>query len=52
VLEAFERLRLPALGTGLISQLYATLQRRGLGAEGNHALVRALEQLAGVEVGV
>lgn len=50
-LEAFERLRLPALGTALISQLYATLQRRGLGAEGNHALVRALEQLAGVEIG-
>ena len=51
VLEAFERLQLPAVGTGLISQLYATLQYRGLGADGNHALVRALEHLAGVEVG-
>ena len=51
VLDAFERLRIPALGTGLISQLYATLQRRGLGGEGNHALVKALEQLSGVEVG-
>jgi 3-hydroxyisobutyrate dehydrogenase len=50
VLEAFERLRLPAIGTGLISQLYATLQHRGLGAEGNHALVKALEQLAGVVI--
>jgi 3-hydroxyisobutyrate dehydrogenase-like beta-hydroxyacid dehydrogenase len=50
VLEAFERLRLPAIGTGLISQLYATVQHRGLGAEGNHALVKALEQLAGVVV--
>lgn len=51
VLEAFERLRLPAVGTALISQLYATLQHRGLGADGNHALVRALEHLSGVEVG-
>ncbi|HEX6254831.1 MAG TPA: NAD(P)-dependent oxidoreductase [Euzebyales bacterium] len=51
VLEAFERLQLPAVGTALISQLYATLQRRGLGGEGNHALVRALEHLAGVRVG-
>ena len=51
VLEAFERLRLPAVGTGLISQLYATLQHRGLGEEGNHALVKALEHLAGVEIG-
>jgi len=48
VLEAFERLQLPAMGTALISQLYATLQHRGLGAEGNHALVKALEHLAGV----
>lgn len=51
VLEAFERLRLPAVGTSLISQLYATLQRRGLGDEGNHALVKALEHLAGIEIG-
>jgi 3-hydroxyisobutyrate dehydrogenase len=51
VLEAFERLRLPAVGTSLISQLYATLQRRGLGGEGNHALVKALEHLSAVEVG-
>jgi 3-hydroxyisobutyrate dehydrogenase-like beta-hydroxyacid dehydrogenase len=50
VLEAFERLRLPAVGTSLISQLYATLQRRGLGDEGNHALVKALEQLADVQI--
>jgi 3-hydroxyisobutyrate dehydrogenase len=51
VLDAAERLQIPAIGTGLISQLYATLQRRGLGAEGNHALVKALEHLAGIEVG-
>lgn len=51
VLDAFERLQIPAIGTGVISQLYATLQRRGFGDEGNHALVKALEHLAGLEVG-
>lgn len=51
VLDAFERLQIPAIGTSVISQLYATLQRRGLGDEGNHALVKALEHLAGLEVG-
>ncbi len=51
VLEAFERLRVPAVGTALIHQLYTTLQQRGLGGEGNHALVKALEHLADVRVG-
>lgn len=51
VLDAFERLLIPAIGTSVISQLYATLQRRGFGDEGNHALVKALEHLAGLEVG-
>jgi len=51
VLEAFERLQIPAIGTSVISQLYATLQRRGFGDEGNHALVKALEHLSGLEVG-
>lgn len=51
VLEAFERLQLPAIGTSLINQLYTTLQRRGLGDEGNHALVKALEHLADIEIG-
>ena len=39
------------LATSLINNLYRTLQQRGLGSEGNHALVKALENLAGVEVG-
>ncbi|CAN5918498.1 NAD(P)-dependent oxidoreductase [soil metagenome] len=51
VLEAFERLQLPAVGASLIRQLYTTLQHRGLGDEGNHALIKALEHLAGIEVG-
>jgi 3-hydroxyisobutyrate dehydrogenase len=41
----------PLPGTALIHQLYRTLQARGLGHEGNHALIKALENLAGIEVG-
>src|SRR6266536_673274 len=36
------------LVTGTVFQLYRTLQREGLGGEGNHALVKALERLSGV----
>ncbi len=51
VLEAAEEIGVPLLGTSLIASLYRTLQARGLGSEGNHALVKALEALSGVEVG-
>lgn len=51
VLEAADQVGAPMLGTGIVFQLYRTLQQSGLGAEGNHALVKALERLAGIEVG-
>jgi 3-hydroxyisobutyrate dehydrogenase len=51
VLEAASELRVPVMATSLTHHLYGTLQRRGLGREGNHALVKALENLAGIEVG-
>jgi 3-hydroxyisobutyrate dehydrogenase-like beta-hydroxyacid dehydrogenase len=38
---------LPA--TGLIFQLYRALQASGHGQEGNHALIKALEQMAGMD---
>jgi 3-hydroxyisobutyrate dehydrogenase len=41
----------PLLGTGTVFQLYRTLQQQGLGGDGNHALVKALEHLAGMEIG-
>jgi 3-hydroxyisobutyrate dehydrogenase len=50
VLEAADQLGVPLPGTALIRQLYRALQARGLGHEGNHALVKALEYLAGFEV--
>lgn len=51
VLEAADQLGIPLLATSHVYQLYRTLQQRGLGSEGNHALVKALETLAGVEIG-
>jgi 3-hydroxyisobutyrate dehydrogenase len=51
VLEAGDAMGVPLLGTGLVFQLYRTLQQAGLGREGNHALVKALEQLSGFEIG-
>lgn len=51
VMETADQMGIPALGTSLVFNLYRTLQARGLGAEGNHALVKALERLAGVEIG-
>jgi 3-hydroxyisobutyrate dehydrogenase len=50
VLAAADQLGVPLPATSLIFQLYRTLQSQGLGAEGNHALVKALEHLAGFEV--
>ena len=51
VTEAAGELGVPMLGTSLVVNLYRTLQAEGLGAEGNHALVKALERLSGFEVG-
>lgn len=51
VLETADALGVPMLGTSTVFNLYRTLQQQGLGAEGNHALVKALENLAGFEVG-
>ncbi len=41
----------PIPGTALVFQMYRALQNEGLGGEGNHALVKALEKMSGVEVG-
>ena len=51
VLEAADDLGIPLPGVSLVFQLYRALQAQGLGPEGNHALVKALEQLAGVQLG-
>ena len=50
VLEAADAVGTPVPGTALVFQLYRTLEARGLGGDGNHALIKALEALAGFEV--
>ncbi|MCY4159281.1 MAG: NAD(P)-dependent oxidoreductase [Bacteroidetes bacterium] len=52
VLEAADALGTPLPMTCQIFQLYRTLQERGFGDEGNHALVKALEHLAGIEINI
>ncbi len=51
VLAEADRLGVPALVTAQVFNLYRVLQQAGLGGEGNHALIKALERLAGLEVG-
>ena len=51
VLEAADQMGVPALSTSMIFNLYRTLQQQGLGSEGNHALIKALEKMTGIEVG-
>lgn len=50
VLDAADEMGMPLPATALVFQFYLTLQHRGLGGEGNHALVKALEQLADIEI--
>jgi len=51
VLSAADELGVPALLSSLVFHLYRTLQAEGLGSEGNHALIKALERLSGIVVG-
>lgn len=51
VLEAAGEMGVPVFGCSTAFHLYRTLQKRGLGAEGNHALIKALEYLSGITVG-
>ncbi len=50
VLQEADALGVPMLVSSLVFNLYRTLQADGLGAEGNHALIKAIERLANVEV--
>jgi len=48
-LQAADELGVPALATNIVFNLYRVLQKEGLGSEGNHALIKAVEKLAGIE---
>jgi 3-hydroxyisobutyrate dehydrogenase len=49
-LQAADQLGVPLLATSLVFNLYRTLQAQGMGSQGNHALVKALEHLANVQI--
>ncbi len=49
-LQAADEMGVPLLATSTVFHLYRTLQRSGMGREGNHALAKALERLAGFEI--
>jgi 2-hydroxy-3-oxopropionate reductase len=51
VLEAADQLGVPLMVTSLVFHMYRTLQTQGLGGEGNHALVKALERMARIRIG-
>jgi 3-hydroxyisobutyrate dehydrogenase len=51
VLEAGDQLGVPLIATSLVFQYYRALQQQGLGTQGNHALVKAIENIAKVRVG-
>ena len=50
-LEAADELNAPLVGTSLVHQLFAAVERAHGADVGTQALVRALEGLAGAEVG-
>lgn len=51
VLEAADQLGIPLLTTSTVFHLYRTLQAQGLGNEGNHALIKALENMTHTQLG-
>jgi 3-hydroxyisobutyrate dehydrogenase len=51
VLKAADNFGVPLPVTALLYQFYRTLKAQGLGQEGHHALIKALENLAGIKVG-
>ncbi len=51
ILREADQLGVPVILSSLVFNFYRTLQARGLGSEGNHALVKALENLSGIQVG-
>ncbi len=50
VIDEADRLGFPVDATRTPLEMYRSLQERGLGDEGNHALVKALETTTGVHL--
>jgi len=49
VLGAADEMGIPVIATALCFNLYRTLQAQGMGGEGNHGIIKALEAMAGIQ---
>ncbi len=49
VLGAADEMGIPVIATALCFNLYRTLQAQGMGGEGNHGIIKALEAMAGIK---
>ncbi len=49
VLGAADEMGIPVIATALCFNLYRTLQAQGMGGDGNHSIIKALEAIAGIE---
>ena len=49
VLGAADEMGVPVIATSICFHLYRTLQAQGLGHEGNHNIIKALEAMAGIQ---
>ncbi len=49
VLGAADKMGVPVIATALCFNLYRSLQARGMGGDGNHSIIKALEAMAGIE---
>ncbi len=49
VLGAADKMGVPVIATALCFNLYRTLQAQGLGGDGNHSIIKALEAMAGIQ---
>ncbi len=49
VMGAADEMGIPVIATALCFNLYRTLQAQGMGGDGNHSIIKALEAMAGIK---
>lgn len=49
VMSAADKMGIPVISTALCFNLYRTLQAQGMGSDGNHSIIKALEAMAGIQ---
>lgn len=49
VMSAADKMGIPVISTALCFNMYRTLQAQGMGSDGNHSIIKALEAMAGIQ---